>query len=479
MLDEDIREAALLMAQRGQSVRAIAKALSVSRDGVRSVLQAGVAQPPRIARPSALDGLELQIDELRRACGGNLVRVHEELAKLGVQVGYTTLTDWCRNNHIGRRPKRPAGQYTFDPGEEMQHDTSPHRVLIGGKLQQVQCASLVLCYSRKIHAQVFHHWRRLQARIFLSEAIERLGGAASRCMIDNSSVVLASGSGKGAVICAELASLAERFGFVFAAHAVGDADRSARVERPFHYIEHNFYPGRTFADLDDLNAQLADWCERDGQRKRRTLQASPLELWVAERPTLQPLPVHGAPIFASYDRIVDLTGCVNLHANRYSAPPELVGRQLCVRESKNKVALFLDSRKLCEHPLLPPGAGRRHTLPAHLHPAGQSRTARAAEPCDEERLLRAADPLLGRYVDGLRARQPGRAVLALRRLQRLRLEHSGAAMQAALEQALQYGMFDVGRLERMVLRHSAGEIFGEQALVGLLDPQGDDDDEHT
>lgn len=479
MLDEDIRQAALLMARRGASVRAIAKALGVSREAVGKILQAGVAEPSRIARPSALDGMQQQIEELRRACGGNLVRVHEELAKQGVTVGYTTLTDWCRNNHIGRRPKRPAGQYHFGPGEEMQHDTSPHRVRIGGKLQLVQCASLVLCYSRKIHAQVFHHWRRLQARIFLTEAIERLGGAAQRCMIDNSSVVLASGSGKGAVICAELASLAERFGFAFEAHAVGDADRSARVERPFHYIEHNFYPGRTFADLDDLNAQLADWCERDGRRQRRALQASPLELWQAERPRLQPLPVAGAPLFASYERVVDLTGCVNLHANRYSAPPELVGRQLSVRESKNKVGLFLGNRKLCEHALLPPGAGRRSTLSAHQHPAGRGRKAQASEPSDEERMLCAADPLLTRYVEGLRARHHGRAVVALRRLQRLWLEHSGAAMLAALEQALQYGMFDLARLERMVLRYSAGEIFGEQTLVGLLDPLSEDDDEHA
>jgi hypothetical protein len=30
------------------------------------------------------------------------------------------------------------------------------------------------------------------------------------------------------------------------AHQPGDKNRSGRVERPFHYIENNFYPGRTF-----------------------------------------------------------------------------------------------------------------------------------------------------------------------------------------------------------------------------------------
>jgi hypothetical protein len=41
----------------------------------------------------------------------------------------------------------------------------------------------------------------------------------------------------------EMAAFGERFGFQFAAHAIGNANRSARVERPFHFIEHNFLAG--------------------------------------------------------------------------------------------------------------------------------------------------------------------------------------------------------------------------------------------
>jgi transposase len=45
---------------------------------------------------------------------------------------------------------------------------------------------------------------------------------------------------------------------------VGDANRSARVERPFDYIENNFFPGRTFTDWEDLNAQARSWCVKVG-----------------------------------------------------------------------------------------------------------------------------------------------------------------------------------------------------------------------
>jgi len=38
----------------------------------------------------------------------------------------------------------------------------------------------------------------------------------------------------------EMAAFAERFGFHFAAHEIGDANRSGRVEKPFALIENNF-----------------------------------------------------------------------------------------------------------------------------------------------------------------------------------------------------------------------------------------------
>ena len=49
-----------------------------------------------------------------------------------------------------------------------------------------------------------------------------------------------------AVAAPEMEAFAERFSTKFVAHEKGDANRSARVEGRFHYIEKNFYPGRTF-----------------------------------------------------------------------------------------------------------------------------------------------------------------------------------------------------------------------------------------
>jgi hypothetical protein len=82
------------------------------------------------------------------------------------------------------------------------------------------------------------------------------------------------------VVARDPEAFAERYGYRFIAHRKGDANRSARVERPFDYIERNFIPGRTFADWTDLNAQALQWCDTKNAEFKRHLHATPRELFV-------------------------------------------------------------------------------------------------------------------------------------------------------------------------------------------------------
>lgn len=139
MLDESTRAAVLKLHALGHGKRAIAHALKISRASVRKVLRAGSPEVPLMQRAERAAAFEADIRELYLKCKGNLVRVHEELPKV-VRIdnekppllSYQALTAYCRRRGIGYEPKRPAGQYHFGPGEEMQHDTSPHRVRLGG-----------------------------------------------------------------------------------------------------------------------------------------------------------------------------------------------------------------------------------------------------------------------------------------------------------------------------------------------------------
>ena len=232
MLSQAQRTAILELHTKGVSIHEIAKVLKVSRLTVRKVLRSDSTKVPEIQRPEKTEPYRQQILGLLPACKGNLVRVHEELVAGGAKLSYTALTAFCRRHGIGYAPPTPAGQYDFAPGEELQHDTSPHELELAGKKRKVQTASAVLCYSRMLFFQCYPNFRRFDCKVFLTEALRFIGGAATRVMIDNTHVVVLRGSGRDMVPVPEMAAFGERFGFQFVAHAIGNANRSGRVERP-------------------------------------------------------------------------------------------------------------------------------------------------------------------------------------------------------------------------------------------------------
>lgn len=471
MKDQETRIAIFRLRREGHGVKAIARMLSISKNTVKTVLAHGSSELPELSRASILDEHLDVVRELFLRCKANRVRVHEELAARGISVAYTTLTDFCRRHEIGVAPKQRAGRYHFAPGEEMQFDTSPHTVEVGGTLRKLHCASLVLCYSRMLFAQAYPTFHRFYAKSFLVDALTYFGGAASRCVIDNSSVVIAQGTGNNAVAAPEMAALADRFGFRFLAHEPGDKDRSGRVERPFHYIENNFYPGRTFADRTDLNRQLLAWCDKVNAKPKDVLhKAKPLELFAAERPALTPLPPYVPEVYALHGRTVDVEGYVTLHRNRYSTEPELIGREVEVRETKNRVKIVFRHRVVTEHERAEDGAGLRLTLPEHRHPGRRYVKTQPAPPLPEEATLRAQGPEFIRFVDALQAVQGGRARRALLALHRLFLDYPTEPLRAVLAEALRYRLTDLERIERMLLRRLSGTFFRT--------PTPSDDDEN-
>ncbi|KAF0169889.1 MAG: hypothetical protein FD161_4910 [Limisphaerales bacterium] len=454
MLDQSTRTAILRLHEQRHGSRAIARALGVSRGAVREVLKAGTTAVPPLERAEKALPHKDDIVSLYTACKGNLVRVHEELAAAGIALSYQALTAFCRRHGIGEPPKKPAGSYHFAPGEEMQHDTSPHEAHIGGKKRKVQTASLVLCHSRLLFIQLYPTFNRFLCKLFLSDALHYIGAVCTRCMIDNTHVVVLHGTGKDMLPVPEMEAFAERLGFGFAAHEKGDANRSARVERPFHFIENNFLAGRSFTDWEHANREARLWCDKVNATFNHHLHASRRELFAAERAHCKPLPSWTPEVYALHQRIVDLEGYVSIHTNRYSAPYQLIGRQVEVRETKDRILIYHGPREVAAHHRVVDAADARVTAAEHRPPRGEGHKVRA-QPPEELELVRVA-PELGEYGRSIKHR---RGVLALRGLLRLVREYPRAPLVAAIDTAQAYGLYDIARLERMVLRNIRRDYF--------------------
>jgi transposase len=449
------RAAILELSDKGLSARQIAKVLKISRPSVKKVVGSKTETVPRPLRPSRLEGHQEEIEELTRKCKGNLVRVHEELTERGTAVSYQALTAFVRSQ--APPPKLPAGQYEFAPGYEMQHDTSPHDIQINGRTWRMQTASAVLCYSHRVFFQHYFRFTRFEAKVFLTEALRYFEGAPERIMVDNTSVIRLCGTGREMVPAPEMAAFAERFGFVFVAHAPGNANRSGRVERPFDYIDNNFLAGRTFTDVRDLNRQARQWCQKVNVKPKRNLgNAVPDELYVTERGKLHPLPVFIPEPERVEIRIVDVEGFVNVDRNRYSVPPAWLHRQVQVRVTAERVEIDEgDQTVVHERVLLP--LDQRVQLPAHRPPRGEK--VRLARELDEERALSAILPDIAPFVAALKRHGRKAPALLLRRLLKMARDYPHDALRAALAEALRYGLYDLERIERMTLERIANDFF--------------------
>lgn len=444
--------------KQGVSQRTIAKQMAVSRNTVSKILQQTDVRPAPVKDSRYEQYLDL-IKELFRDCKGNVVRVQEELlSRHNIEIPYQSLT-WLIRKHQVRTPdKKRSGRYHFNPGEETQHDTSPHRLKLGNRSITAQCASLALAWSRRVFIQYYPRFTRFECKVFLTEALAYMQGTCGRCVIDNTSVIVSHGAGPNAVMAPEMEMFGRIYGMHFMAHRIKHADRKARVERPFDYVEKNFLAGRVFTDWHDLNQQARQWCDQVANRKpKRSLGMSPNEAWVMEKPSLLLLPKVLPPVYIAEQRTVDIEGYVHLDTNRYSVPDTLIGDSVEVLKYWDRVEVYHGRTLAAQHDRVLQGRDKRITTPGHHRPL--NRTKAYQGPSTEEKCLLGHSETLDCYIAELKKRVRGRGVVKLRRLLDLKRTYPAQPFIKAVEDALHYRLFDLARLEKMILNNIGGDFF--------------------
>ena len=428
----------------------------MSRNTVRRVIKGTTQKGKQCHNP-----IEPLVRKHFNPCKQNVVRIQQVLSEHGHQVPYSSLTRIVREMDLRdkKRTKR-AGSYDFAPGEEMQHDTSPHKLILAGKKITAQCASLSFGYCRKVFVQYYPRFTRFEAKVFLTHALTYMDGSCWRCIIDNTSVIIAYGSGPDAVIAPEMEAFGRIFNMKFVAHPINDADRKAKVERNFHYIENNFLAGRVFTGWDDVNHRAIKWCNTvaNVKPKRSLGRMSPDEVYVLEKAHLEPLPIHIPPVYKTLQRIVDMSGFVTIDTNRYSVPEALCGQKVEILESYTRIEVYHKHQKVAEHQRLIDKRDAKIVAAGHHLPIRKAKGKRLIPP--EQQALTDCHFWLDQYVAGLQKRSTARR--KLQRLLELKRTYPADAFKKGVKQALHYGLFDLTRLENLILTFVAGDFYNLQ-----------------
>ncbi|MFC1834339.1 hypothetical protein ACFL2Q_06350 [Thermodesulfobacteriota bacterium] len=216
--------------------------------------------------------------------------------------------------------------------------------------------------------------------------------------------------------------------------------------------------GRSFTDWNDLNKQALAWCNEVANKKpKRSLGLSLDEAYIMEKPHLRPLPPYVPPIYQTLHRVVDIEGHVHPDTNRYSVPERLIGKKVEVQKHDDRVIVIFTHAQVASHERVIDKRDSRFTEPSHHKPLLRQRAH--SGPSAEEKALIGEREILDRYVNELKKRSSGRGVIRLRRLLNLKRTHPPQAFFAALKRALRYGLYDLARLEKMILDDVAGDFF--------------------
>jgi hypothetical protein len=128
-----------------------------------------------------------------------------------------------------------------------------------------------------------------------------------------------------------------------------------------------------------------------------------------------------------------------------------------VRETRDKIEIEMDARHIVTHGRAVTPLQQRVTLAAHRPPRGQG--VKRSDPHPEEKAILEAAPQTAVYVAALKQKSRKVVALALRQLLRLLREYPREPFLAAVEEAARYGLYDLDRLERMILRRVARDYF--------------------
>lgn len=104
-------------------------------------------------------------------------------------------------------------------------------------------------------------------------------------------------------------------------------------------------------------------------------------------------------------------------------------------------------------------ANIKSTAPFLRHHPSLRRRERQKEMSEAERLLTGHHPVLDQYLTTLKSHVRGRGGASFKQLLHLKQTYPFEAFMAAVTQAKHYGLYDMKRLETMILKQIRSDIF--------------------
>lgn len=340
----------------GVGIREIARRLDLTRVTVRKYLRSEtipVAKPRPLRVSKLAPWAEYIVRRVRVDGVDNCSVLLDELRERGYDGGRTILKEFVQPLRL---PKAPIATVRFEtqPGEQAQVDFGTFRYRgAEGKIRRVYAFVMVLSWSRSLYVEFVERQDWVTFVRCHLHAFEAFGGVPTKCLYDNTKVVVLDRDEAGQPIWnVRFLDFARRAGFTVRLCRPYRAQTKGRVESGVKYVRRNFWVRRpAFTDLADLNRQARTWRERTAeQRIHGTTFEQPAMLLREERGHLQPLgPIERFLVFLREERQVGRDGFVAWGANWYGVNWRWARQAVQVAATEDMIEIWAGEQRLAVH----------------------------------------------------------------------------------------------------------------------------------
>ena len=337
------------------SISRIAREVGVHRHTVQAFLLQGPpgTRAPRAERSSPIDPFADYLRARLAQYDLSAVRLFEEIRERGYRGGYTIVKDFVRPL---RRDRAFAAvvRYETPPGAQSQVDFGHFGFLEeDGVRRHLYGFSMVLGYSR---CRFLEYLTRIDTPRLIQchlDAFDYFGGYTDEILYDNMTQVvleraLRTEENKWNPLFEDFAKY---YGFRTRLCWPYRPETKGKIERTIGFIKSNFFLGRPFTDLRDLNGQALRWCNTvNAERIHATTGVVPISQLEEEQ-------LHPAGDRAPYQIVVTETRRVSRECfvsylgNRYSVPWRFAGREAQLEVRNGALIVRVDGEERCRHEL--------------------------------------------------------------------------------------------------------------------------------
>lgn len=439
----------------GLKQRQIAKHLRVGRDTVKKYLEdPDIPFCSKSPRGSKLDPFKDYIAKcLVDDPQVKATVILQHLVQQGFDGEITILRNHLRSVRGKTKHREPFIRFESKPGEQMQIDWGHFGSLSYGEHnRKLYALAVIESYSRKLYVEFTHSQKQEALHQALVNAFNYFNGTPHTLLVDNMVTAVIERDRSLVRFNEVFLDFLRPFRINPVACNVRAPNEKGKIENAIKYLRQNFWPLRSFTDLNSVQTQVILWLDTVANvRIHQTTGQRPHDRF--KNVTLRPLPELLPDCRETSQVNVYKDFAVRFDCNTYTVPPWAIGKKLTLKADNETVTIYHKQKTTATHHRSW-GKRQRIELPAHME-----QVRKMKKRLWQDRQI-AAFLSLGQdaqdYLDTLlKAGQPVKKNVT--KLLCLKDEYGAPSLILAMQKALTY--------------HAAGADYIENILYQEMTPQ--------